>query len=131
MGKVIVFVIFMFIRWWHYSHLTDAKRGCLLQEGVSNPSMSAIQKAVTKDELSRHCCRRTKGAELTLQLIRELLLQLSTATDSLGVPVFGVKMVTIWNEEKKHVRCLQDPSAVALYTVTGCIKKGGVELPVF
>ena len=47
------------------------------------------------------------------------------------MPVFDVQMVTIWNEEKKHVRCLQDPSGVALYTVTGYIKKGGVELPVF
>ena len=93
--------------------------------------MSAIQKAVTKEELSCHCRRRTRGAEVTLQLIQELLLQLSTATDSLGVPVFSVQMVTIWNEEKKHVRCLQDPSGVALYTVTGYIKKGGVELPVF
>jgi len=71
-GKVIV-VVFMFILWWHYSH---AKRGYLQQEGVSNPSMNAIQKAVTKEELSRHCCRRTRGAGVTLQLIEELLLQL-------------------------------------------------------
>ena len=55
---------------------------------------------------------------MTLQLIEELLLQLSTATDSLGVPVLSVHMVTIWEEEKKHLKCIRDPSGVALYTLT-------------
>ena len=93
--------------------------------------MGAIRKAVTREELARHCRRRTRGAGLTLQLIEDLLLQLSTATDSLGVPVFSERMVTIWEEEKKHLECIQDPPGVALYTITGHIKKGGVELPVF
>ena len=67
-----------------------------------------------------------------MQLIEELLLQLFTATDSLGVPLVSEKMVTIWEEEKKkHVMCIQDPPRVTLYTITGCINKGGVELPVF
>ena len=113
------------------SHRCQEGVGCLQQQGVCNPSTSAIQKAIMKEELSRHCHRRTRGAEVTLQLIEELLLQLSTTTDSLGVPVFGVQMVTIWDEEKKHVGCIQDPSGVALYTVTGHINKGRVELPVF
>ena len=93
--------------------------------------MNAIHKAVMKDELSRHCRRRTRGAELTLQFIEELLLRLSTATDSLGVPVISERMVTIWEEEKKHIKCIQDPPGISLYTITGYIKKGGVELPVF
>ena len=93
--------------------------------------MSAILKAITKEELSRHCRRRTRGGEVTLQVIEELLLQLSTATDSLGVPLVSEKMVTIWEEEKKHVMCIQDPPGVTLYTITGRINKGGVELPVF
>ena len=66
-----------------------------------------------------------------MQLIEELLLKLSTATDSLGVPVLSPQMVSIWNEEKKHIDCVQDPDGVRLYTVTGHITKGGVELPVF
>ena len=44
---------------------------------------------------------------------------------------FSEQMVTIWNEEKKHVQCMQDPLGVALYTVTGHITKGGVKLLVF
>ena len=59
--------------------------------------MHAIRKAISKEELSRHCRRRTRGAEMTLQLIEKLLLQLSTVTDSLGVPVLSVHMVTIWD----------------------------------
>ena len=68
---------------------------------------------------------------LTLQLIEELLLQMTTATDSLGVPVFSAQMATVWDEEKKHVPCLQDVPGLSLYTVTGYITKGGVELPVY
>ena len=113
-----------------YSRLIDAKRGCLQREGVSNPSLSAIRKAITKEELSHHCRRSTRGAEVTLQLIEALLLQLSTATDSLGVPVFSEQMIVIWQEEKKHLKCIQDPAGMTLYTVTGHITKGGVELPV-
>ncbi|XP_065894775.1 uncharacterized protein [Dysidea avara] len=93
--------------------------------------MSAIQKAITTNELSRHCRRRTRGADETFKNIEALLLQFTHATDSLGVPVFSKQMVPIWNEEKKHIPCIQDPPSVALYTVTGHIKKGGVELPVF
>ena len=113
-----------------YSRLTDAKRGCLQREGVSNPSPSAICKAITKEELSHHCRRRTRGAEVTLQLIEALLLQLSTATDSLGVLVFSEQMIIIWQEEKQHMKCIQDPAGMTLYTVTEHITKGGVELPV-
>ena len=95
--------------------------------------MSAIRKAITREELSRHCCRRTRGAELTLELIERLLLELSSplATDSSGEPVLSNKMVTIWEEEKKHIECIQDPDGIILYTITGHISKGGVELPVF
>ena len=40
-------------------------------------------------------------------------------------------MVTIWEEEKKHVKCIQSPDGIMLFTNTGHITKGGVELPVF
>ena len=93
-------------------------------EGVQNPSVSAIQKAISKEELARHCCRRTRGAEVTLQLIEELVLELSsspTAVDSNGVHVFSGDMVKILNEEKKHIKCIQDPDGIRLYTVMGHI----------
>jgi len=48
----------------------------------------ATHKAINKEELSRHCRRRTRGAEETYKAIEDLLLQFTPATDSLGVPVF-------------------------------------------
>ena len=113
------------------SRLCDAKRGYLKQQGISQPSVSAVKKAITKDELSRHCRRKTRGVELTIQLIEELLLKLGTATDSVGVPLFNEDMTTIWEEQKKHVPCIQDPPGMCLYTITGYIMKGGVRLPVY
>ena len=62
-----------------------------------------------------------------------LLLQLSGpfATNSSSEIVLNDKMVTIWEEEKKHVNCIQNPDRIILYIVTGHINKGWVELPVF
>ena len=37
--------------------------------------MSAILKAIMKEELSHHCRRRTRGGEVTLQLGEEFLIQ--------------------------------------------------------
>ena len=95
--------------------------------------MSAVPKAITREELLRHCRRRSRGAQLTLELIEWLLLRVvqPLATDSSGEPVLSNKMVTIWGEEKEHVKCIQDPDGIILYTITGHISKGGVELPVF
>ena len=102
------------IAWPCYSWLCEAKRKYLLEAGVRDPSQSAVLKAITREELARHCRRRTRGAEVTLQLIEELLLAFGTATDSYGVPLFGEQMVTIWEEEKRHIPCIQDPPEMTL-----------------
>ena len=44
-------------------------------------------------------------------------------TDSGGNPLFDNRIVSIWEEEKKHVQCLQDPEGIALYAVTGHVTK--------
>jgi len=129
MGEVLLKMTFIALPC--YSRLCEAKRGCLLEAGVKDPSHTAILKAITREELARHCRRRTRGTDITLQLIEELLLALGTATDSYGVPLFGEQMVTIWEEEKKHIQCIQDPPDMTLYKITGYINKGGVRLPVY
>ena len=53
-----------------------------------------------------------------------LLLDMAECTDSDGNPLFDNRIVSIWEEERKHVWCLQDPERVALYTVTGHVTKG-------
>ncbi|KAK2170216.1 hypothetical protein NP493_1158g00062 [Ridgeia piscesae] len=81
----------------------------MLQDaGIASPSESAIRKAITRDELALHCRRRTRGSEATVTAIETLLLALADATDTLGVPL------------------LTD----ALYSVTGTLNKGVVQLPV-
>ena len=56
---------------------------------------------------------------------QRLLLDMAECTDSGGNPLFDNRIVSIWEEERKHVWCLQDPERVALYTVTGHITNAG------
>jgi len=119
------------IAWPCYSWLCEAKRRYLLEAGVRDPSQSAVLKVITTEEPAYHRRQRTRGAEVTLQLIVELLLAFGTASDSYGVPLFGEQIVTIWEEEKRHIPCIQDPLEVTLYNITGHINKGGVQLPVY
>ena len=111
--------------------LRNAKREELKQAGVQNPSLEAVNKAVTKFELARHCRRKTRGTEATVSFIEELFVSLQEATDSLGVPLLREDSMDIWREEKRHVPCLQDPCGVLLYTKTKELSKGGIWLPVF
>ncbi|KAK2190156.1 hypothetical protein NP493_87g00020 [Ridgeia piscesae] len=110
--------------------LQQAKRAMLKDAGIASPSESAIRKAITRDELALHCRRRTRGTEATVTAIETLLLALADATDTLGVPLLTDEMTLIWAEQRRHVACLQDPPGVALYSVTGTLRKGGVQLPV-
>ncbi len=111
--------------------LVSAKRRELVKAGVISPSSSAINKALTKQEMARHCRRTTRGTKETVRLIEALILGLSSATDTLGVPVLQEEMSEIWGEQKHHVKCLQDPPGVQLYTITGHVDKAGVSLPVY
>ncbi|XP_078606607.1 uncharacterized protein LOC144879237 [Branchiostoma floridae x Branchiostoma japonicum] len=114
-----------------YSKLLHAKKAELVSSGIVNPPDVAAEKAVTKDELARHCRRKTRGTEATVEAIEDLIRSLSKATDTLGVPLLKPEMTGIWEQQKKHVKCIQDPPGLELYTLTGNIKKGGVTLPVF
>ena len=110
--------------------LMTAKKNELINAGVFEPSYSTVKNSISKDELAKHCRRRTRGAERTTELIEALLLSLSTATDSLGVLFLREHMKDIWAEQKHHVQCLQDPPSIQLYTITGYLTKSGVRLPI-
>lgn len=111
--------------------LLSARRAMMVQAGVVHPSPSALTNALTREEIARHCRRRTRGTQATTELIENLLLSLSTATDSLGVPLLRSEVSDIWKEQKRHISCLQDPPDIQLYTVIGHLQKGGVTLPVY
>ena len=97
-----------------------------MADGVLNPSNSAVQKALCRQELQKHCYRRTRETEETVEAIESLLLALSDATDALGMP-----MKDIWEEQRHHVKCIQDPPSGQLYTEIARLVKGGVSLPVY
>ena len=112
-----------------FNLLMEAKRGELRKAGVISPTDGAVRKAINRKEMARHCRRRTRGTSETTRLIEALLLSLASATDTLGVPLLRGEMKDIWEEQRHHVACLQDPPGVQLYTITGHICKGGVQLP--
>ena len=90
-----------------------------------------MRKAITSEELARHCRRRTRGADKTTDLLETLLLSLSSATDTLGNPLLRENITEIWMEQKKHIVCIQDPPEIPLYSNTGCLRKGRVSLPTY
>ncbi|KAK3095078.1 hypothetical protein FSP39_010032 [Pinctada imbricata] len=89
---------------------------------------------ISKRELALHCRRRTRGAEKTESLLQELLEHFSgdAGLDTMGVPLIDkAKVWEIWESQKRHIPCIQDPAGIQLYTKTGNLVKGGVELPTF
>lgn len=110
--------------------LLEAKKGELKMAGVVNPSPETVRKAITKSELAKHCRRKTRPAEETTRLLEELFASLGGKTDTLGVPLFRDDAMQVWEAEKRHVSCLQDPEGYQLYTQTGVSMKGGITLPV-
>lgn len=110
--------------------LREAKAQQLQAQGLSSVE---VDRHLTRKEKALHCRRRTRGEDTTVTLLEELLVSLmgSRGNDSLGVPLFDQeRMEHIWRVQKKHVKCIQDPPGVALYTKTGELTKGGVRLPV-
>ncbi|CAM4567614.1 unnamed protein product [Leuciscus chuanchicus] len=116
------------------SLLRKAKRELLVSQGWPVLSDEDVIKHLTREELALHCRRRTCGEETTILLLERLLTELlsSKGKDSLGVPLLDrERMEHIWNVQKKHVKCIQDPPGVVLYTETGSLSKGGVLLKTY
>ena len=96
------------------------------------PEDAAIH--ITKQELALYCKRRTRGADESAELIQQVITTFSSdpGKDTLGIALLDYDRVwQIWEEQKKHLPCIQDPEGVQLYIQTGTKKKGGVELPTY
>ncbi|KAM9471235.1 uncharacterized protein Hap1MRO34_013056 [Clarias gariepinus] len=112
--------------------LRRAKRKQLKKEGVPGITEKLVDKHITKDELSLHCRRRTRGEQQTIMSIELLFNELKgvKSRDLLGVSLFDwERMEHIWRVQKRHVKCIQDEPGVLLYTETGRTNKGGIILP--
>ncbi|XP_019729959.1 uncharacterized protein LOC109518521 [Hippocampus comes] len=95
-------------------------------------AVEGVRITLKAKELEQHCRCRTRGAEMTESLVQEVLDHFWEAKDTMGNPLINQERMTeIWRTQRRHLRCIQDPPGVALYTKTGEVKKGGVTLPVF
>ena len=114
--------------------LMAAKRSEMEMVSIRSPSDSDVLRHISKKELALHCRRQTRGVEATTSLIHELLLAFDgeQGCDSLGVPLLNSeKTWAMWETLKSHIACIQDPEGVKLYTQTGSLLKGGVQLPTY
>lgn len=96
--------------------LHQAKQHELLLRGVPNVDDSIVKKSIRNDELHMHCRRRTRGAQRTTELIENLMRSLKSKTSLFGECLFVVNAEEIWQQQKQHMKCIQDPTGVALYT---------------
>ncbi|CAM4560459.1 unnamed protein product [Leuciscus chuanchicus] len=112
--------------------LRRAKREQLQEEGVPVITDNLVDQRNTKKELALYCRRRTRGVESTTRYLDRLLQELmgDKGRDMMGVPLLDtVRIEHIWRVQMRHVKCIQDPPGVLLYTVTGTTTtKGGLVL---
>ncbi|CAL8240335.1 unnamed protein product [Merluccius merluccius] len=112
--------------------LRRAKREQLKREGLPGITDQLVDQRITKNELSRHCRRRTRGEQQTILMIGNLLSELVgvKGRDLLGVPLLDQeRMQHIWQIQRKHVKCIQDEPGVLLYAETGTTTIEGIVLP--
>ena len=114
--------------------LLNAKRTELSASGVRRAAKEDIAMHVSKKELATHCKRWTRGSEESAELIQQLIETFSSdvGKDTMGIPLLDAEHAwQIWDEQQKHLSCIQDPDGVELYTITGSKRKGGINLPVY
>jgi len=114
--------------------LKSAKKGQLQSQGIADPCEAATIEKITRRELALHCRRKTRGIVDTTAMIYDLLLTFTgpQGCDTTGVPLLDkTRIWDIWDNQKQHIPCIQDPEGVQLYTKTGVLTKGGVQLPTY
>jgi len=114
----------------------DHAQLCRAKAAQLQLSTTEARRCLTRDELALHCRRRTRSTSEIIRLISHLIDSLTgdAGRDTLGLELFDTDVMNkIWADEKKHVRCLQDPdpATVSLYTETGSLVKGGVRLKTY
>ncbi|XP_078495351.1 uncharacterized protein LOC144750182 [Ciona intestinalis] len=114
--------------------LTLARLQEIKVAGLPACTNKEARRKLTKRERTRHCRRRTRGAERTKEMIGQLLeaFQRPSTRDLSGVALLKLDLVEeVWAVQMPHVCCLQDPPNIQLYTITGMQVIGGISLPVY
>ncbi|XP_016108011.1 uncharacterized protein [Sinocyclocheilus grahami] len=111
----------------------EAKRRELeQQQGIRGLTDEQLTGRLTSRQLAQHCRRCTRGVEETEQLIGQMLEAFKDARETMGIPLMDQeRMDVIWDTQRRHLPCIQDPPGVQLYTQTGSVTKRGLTLPVY
>ena len=110
------------------SSLEKAKRNELAAQHLYIKTDADVIKHLSSYELALHCRRKTRGVAEISQLIEQFSCE--TDRNTLGVPLINLsRMKSIWDDEKRHIACIQDTPGVSLYTRLGSTRKGGIDLP--
>ncbi|MED6275515.1 hypothetical protein CHARACLAT_027275, partial [Characodon lateralis] len=115
--------------------LTEAKRSDLgRKHGMVDLSDAEVVQRISKEKWRLHCRRRTHGVEKTALLIQNLLdtFRGPAGWNTLNIPLLDDRRIQdIWDTQRRHLSCIQDPPGMQLYTQTGMLTKGGISLPVY
>ncbi|XP_044023334.1 uncharacterized protein LOC122862134 isoform X2 [Siniperca chuatsi] len=115
-----------------YPDFMRSLSGCIFEWDPEDLSRLRRTNVMSVKEMSRHCRRRTRGAQETERLLDETVEAFMGATDTMNIPLLDRdRMKEIWSTQRKHITCIQDPPGVHLHTRTGQVTKGGVTLPVY
>ncbi|RUS80407.1 hypothetical protein EGW08_011843, partial [Elysia chlorotica] len=114
---------------WNESDVATLRQAKVQQLQSVGRRVTEATVELTSKELSAHCRRITRCARETEAIITRMLTEFKGGTD---VRVFNLpRLERVWEEMKVHVKCLQDPADVSLYTVVSRKSLGGVSLPVY
>jgi len=110
-----------------------AKSAKLTEKSASGFTDADLLRKVSRKELALHCRRTTRGTEATTHLLEELIACFdSDLGKDMGVPLLDHdRTQQMWDQQRQHIPCIQDPAGVCLYTRTGSLTKGGIELPTY
>ena len=114
--------------------LRRAKLAELRQQCVTGLSDTYVLWCLSRKELTLHCRRATHGVESTTTLLQELIASFDSddGKDSLDVPLLDHdRFQQMWEQQRRHIPCIQDTPGLSLYTKTRSRAKGGVELPTY
>ncbi|XP_062609016.1 uncharacterized protein LOC134270784 [Saccostrea cucullata] len=113
---------------WSEEDLTALKEAKETQANSAGVTVRGKERDwLSKKELGLHCRRTTRSPVEISQRIEELLDVFSgeQGRDMLGTPLLDEdKARDVWESQKRHVGCIQDPPNVSLYTQTGTLRKG-------
>eukprot|EP00066_Takifugu_rubripes_P011898 XP_011601164.1 PREDICTED: uncharacterized protein LOC101061554 [Takifugu rubripes] len=111
--------------------LLQAVRAGLPDMADSLSDSELIERHVTKRDLSHYVRRITVGAQETFVRVQNVIdtLKGPTGMDDNQVHLFNEDIDRIWQNQQKHLECIQDPPGRNMYTIKKHVTRNGVSLP--